>query len=228
LAVLLLVVLIVLLITLMRRRSTAMSAPATTGEELRPSWSNEEVLPSEPVWSSQAGSSGFDVGMPAAGGATRTVREGGVAPAGHGRDAGEAGTWVAPTDFPVAPKPFGSPPLHEEADVEGTLVLSRGPKMKVVGFLVDRQQPGRRFDVDKTTVTIGRSSGNSIVIDHATVSRQHATIKLEGDEFRLYDLGSANGTFLGDSRVREPVTLEDGALVRFGQAEFIFKRMSLE
>ena len=77
-------------------------------------------------------------------------------------------------------------------------------------------------------MTVGRALGNDLIVDHPTVSRQHATIKLEGEEFRLYDLGSANGTFVNDQRLRDPMVLQDGMIVRFGEAEYIFKRISLE
>ena len=109
----------------------------------------------------------------------------------------------------------------------GTVIIQRGPKLKVLGMLVDKKESSRRFDIDKPVVTIGRAPGNSFVVEHATVSRQHATIKIEGEDFSLYDLGSANGTFVKDKRVREPVTLEDGDTVRLGEVEFIFKRVVL-
>ena len=110
----------------------------------------------------------------------------------------------------------------------GTVLIQRGAaKPKVLGMLVEKKDPAKRFDIDKPAVTIGRAPGNHLVVDHATVSRQHATIKLEGEEYRVYDLGSANGTFVKDQRVRDPITLQDGEIVRFGEVEFIFKRVSL-
>ncbi len=99
--------------------------------------------------------------------------------------------------------------------------------MALMALLIDRAHPERRFDIAKRTITIGRAHGCDIVIDHPTVSRQHASIKLEGEQFRLFDLGSSNGTFLDDQRVRDPLVLEDGALVRFGAVEFVFKVVSL-
>jgi pSer/pThr/pTyr-binding forkhead associated (FHA) protein len=107
------------------------------------------------------------------------------------------------------------------------VIIQRGPKLKVLGRLVDKKESGRRFDIDKPTVTIGRAPGNNFVVEHATVSRQHAVIKREGEDLRLYDLGSANGTFVNDKRVREPVALQDGDTVRLGEAELIFKRVVL-
>ena len=110
----------------------------------------------------------------------------------------------------------------------GTVLIQRGAaKPKVLGMLVEKKDSAKRFDIDKPAVTIGRAPGNHLVVDHATVSRQHATIKLEGEEYRVYDLGSANGTFVKDQRVRDPITLQDGVIVRFGEVEFVFKRVSL-
>jgi len=132
---------------------------------------------------------------------------------------------------PPAPPPFAGPappgPPAQPAPAGGTRLLKREPKMPMVGLLIDQEHPERRFDVAKPTVTIGRAHTCDVVIDHATVSRQHATIRLEEGQFRLYDLGSSNGTFLGEQRVREPVTLEDGSTIRFGAVACVFKIISL-
>jgi pSer/pThr/pTyr-binding forkhead associated (FHA) protein len=99
--------------------------------------------------------------------------------------------------------------------------------MPIVGLLIDRDHPDRRLDVAKPALVIGRSQENDLVVDHNTVSRQHATIKLEGEQFYLYDMGSTNGTFVGEQQIREPVALEDGMMIRFGEKAFIFKIISL-
>ena len=73
-------------------------------------------------------------------------------------------------------------------------------------------------------VTIGRHSSNDVVIDHAKVSREHARIERAGDgDFILQDLNSTNGTWLRGDRV-ERVVLQDGDLVRIGDAQLVFKR----
>jgi VWFA-related protein len=144
-----------------------------------------------------------------------------------------------PPQFGAAPSPFKPSPTTgkptEGVGVPGmpltpakTVLIQRGPQLKVIGILVDKKQSSRRFDIDQPAVTIGRAPGNTFIVDHPTVSRQHATIKIEGQDFRVYDLGSGNGTFVSDQRVREPVVLQDGVTVRFGEVEFIFKRVSLE
>ncbi len=138
--------------------------------------------------------------------------------------------------MPISPPPAPFQPSARLGDAEkpvtpptsgGTVIIQRGPKLKVLGMLVDKKDTSRRFDIDKPSVTIGRAPGNDFVVEHATVSRQHATIKIEGEDLRLYDLGSANGTFVNDKRVREPVMLQDGDTLRLGEAEFVFKRVVL-
>ncbi|MBU6402370.1 MAG: FHA domain-containing protein, partial [Verrucomicrobia bacterium] len=57
--------------------------------------------------------------------------------------------------------------------------------------------------------SIGRSSKNSLVLDHPAVSRRHALIHAQGNERWLVDLGSSNGVQLNQRRVRLPVRLKD-------------------
>jgi pSer/pThr/pTyr-binding forkhead associated (FHA) protein len=55
------------------------------------------------------------------------------------------------------------------------------------------------------------------------VSRRHALIRISGDDATIEDLGSKNGTFVGDVRVTEPVRLADGDRVRLGSVLLTFK-----
>lgn len=50
--------------------------------------------------------------------------------------------------------------------------------------------------------TVGRGSLNSIVIDAESVSRHHAVLSRDGSTVKLHDLGSRNGTYVNDVRVR--------------------------
>ncbi len=125
-------------------------------------------------------------------------------------------------------EPPGFPqPGYQPSEADRTRILDQRPKMSKVGLLIDRDRPEQRYDVAMPVVTIGRAEQSDIAIDDGTVSRQHAVIKLEEQQFHIYDVGSTNGTFVGDTRVREPVTLEDGVIVRFGERSFIFKIVSL-
>lgn len=79
------------------------------------------------------------------------------------------------------------------------------------------------LDQKMDAVTIGRSSDNTIVLEHAKVSRNHARIEQHIQGFKLVDPGSTNGTWLHDERVSEH-WLEDGDAFRIGDAQFLFKK----
>jgi pSer/pThr/pTyr-binding forkhead associated (FHA) protein len=51
------------------------------------------------------------------------------------------------------------------------------------------------------TCTIGRKHSNDIVIDHPTVSGSHAQIESLSTAFILRDLGSTNGTYIGNEKI---------------------------
>ncbi|MEO9254530.1 MAG: FHA domain-containing protein [Tepidiformaceae bacterium] len=84
----------------------------------------------------------------------------------------------------------------------------------------------REYPIEVAQVIIGRSDGNGVVIDHVSVSRRHAQLKLEPDKVLVEDLGSANGTFIGSQRLpaNTPTPVTDGQAIRFGdvEAHFIF------
>jgi pSer/pThr/pTyr-binding forkhead associated (FHA) protein len=101
-------------------------------------------------------------------------------------------------------------------------VIDRAPKS--LAMLVNKAHPDQRYDLSGTT-NIGRSGDNQVTIKDPTVSRHHAWIKAEGKDFSVFDIGSANGTFVNDERVEEPHLLESGDVIRFGDAEFVFTKV---
>jgi len=66
----------------------------------------------------------------------------------------------------------------------------------------------------------------SLVINDPFISRTHAAILQEENEFYLQDLNSKNGTFLNDERLsageRSSRPLQNGDKVRFNMVEFEF------
>jgi predicted component of type VI protein secretion system len=81
---------------------------------------------------------------------------------------------------------------------------------------------GLRNEVELTPpVVVGRSRSADVTIGQPLVSRRHCEIT-EGDENLLIveDLGSLNGTFVGDTRITEPVYLEPGDYLTIGSITF--------
>ncbi|MEM1418595.1 MAG: FHA domain-containing protein, partial [Myxococcota bacterium] len=77
--------------------------------------------------------------------------------------------------------------------------------------------------VDRTPFRLGRHGDADLHLANASVSKLHAALHREGDEFFLVDLGSRNGTYCNDARVgEEPVRLKDGDRLRLGRVELRF------
>lgn len=81
---------------------------------------------------------------------------------------------------------------------------------------------GMRFRLATGRTVIGRHPSCGIVLDAASVSRQHAAIEVAGDRAWIEDLGSRNGTALDGKRVAERQTLLDGQQVRIGDQRLTF------
>jgi len=87
------------------------------------------------------------------------------------------------------------------------------------GWLVSPTGRVNLFDGDNL---LGRDLDDVIDVPSPTVSRRHATIRFDAEAW-LEDLGSKNGTFIGDLRVTQPVRLADGDRVRLGAVLLTFK-----
>ncbi len=85
---------------------------------------------------------------------------------------------------------------------------------------------GRHFTLHQDTTTIGRTTGNDIIIPDLTVSRHHAVLRFENGHWVVEDKGSANGTFVNGVRIRWPQPLNEGDQIRFGDEIVIFSIIS--
>ena len=85
---------------------------------------------------------------------------------------------------------------------------------------------GQEFPLSEGENVVGRSGEAAARIRARTVSRRHARIHLRGGVATLQDLGSKNGTFLGDLEVRAPQALADGDEIRLGEIRLTFKASS--
>ena len=65
-------------------------------------------------------------------------------------------------------------------------------------------------------ILVGRSRNCGLRIESSEVSSEHARIGFEEDAFWVEDLGSTNGTFVGEERVSGRRSLEAGEVVRMG------------
>jgi transcriptional regulator with GAF, ATPase, and Fis domain len=92
-------------------------------------------------------------------------------------------------------------------------------KSKVV--VVSGTEQGREVEISKPRVTGGRSIINDLVLSDKAISGSHFEILARDDGYRLRDLDSTNGTFIGELRVRE-VWLRPGQEFRVGHTTLRF------
>ncbi|WP_428264401.1 sigma 54-interacting transcriptional regulator [Haliangium sp.] len=81
---------------------------------------------------------------------------------------------------------------------------------------------GQEVVIDKARVSGGRSIINDLVLTDKAVSGTHFEIVVDDHGYRLRDLDSSNGTFVGELRVRE-VYLRPETRFRVGQTHLQFQ-----
>ncbi|MGI9058037.1 MAG: protein kinase domain-containing protein [Ktedonobacteraceae bacterium] len=81
---------------------------------------------------------------------------------------------------------------------------------------------GHSYLFHQDVTTIGRTNGNDLIIAGRTVSRRHARLWFDNGRWYMQDLESANGTQVNNIRVYQPVTLNDGDVICFGDEVVVF------
>ena len=82
---------------------------------------------------------------------------------------------------------------------------------------------GTAFALDAIT-SLGRDVNNSIVVDDAFASSEHAVLTFRGRTWYVEDLGSTNGTFVNGTPVEGVAPLGYGDEVQVGQVRFRLER----
>jgi hypothetical protein len=129
---------------------------------------------------------------------------------------------LPPTEVAASPAPPPSrraaPPLDPTR-----LVDQRTP---VSGWLVIRSgsRAGKQLGLSASARnSIGRDASRcDLVLDDPAASREHARVQWEHGQFVLYDMASANGTWLNNNRVQRQ-NLMDGDVIRIGDTTMVFK-----
>lgn len=77
---------------------------------------------------------------------------------------------------------------------------------------------GTSLPLGGSSILIGRSPACTLVLDDDYSSSRHARIYPQGDQWYVEDLGSTNGTFLGDHPVTGATPLPPGVGVQIGRS----------
>ncbi|AMV36118.1 ATP-binding protein [Planctomyces sp. SH-PL62] len=88
-------------------------------------------------------------------------------------------------------------------------------------FVIQGADQGKRYEFQASPVALGRDNSNAIRLHDTEVSRRHAEIRLDDELYRVFDLGSANGTFVNGHLV-DQAPLRTGDRLQLGQTVMLY------
>src|SRR4029077_6437324 len=80
---------------------------------------------------------------------------------------------------------------------------------------------GKQFELTEAVHGVGRDAHNAIRLHDTEISRRHAEFRLVNGNYRLIDIGSANGTYVNNQQVQD-VELRPGDHIRVGQSILVY------
>jgi Zn-dependent protease with chaperone function len=117
-------------------------------------------------------------------------------------------------DLPVR-KPVSAPVVTRPAVGQD----ENAPDPQTLLLAADTQLP---HILRRRLTRLGRNPDNDIVVDNDRVSRYHAEIVRQDNEFTVVDKQSRNGIWLNGSRIDASAPLKNGDRLRIGRQEFLF------
>ena len=102
-------------------------------------------------------------------------------------------------------------------------IANADEKVAAAGFIVtDGPIAGSKYLLGAGKSTIGRHPESSIFFDDITVSRRHAEVTLSGNEVKVTDVGSLNGTYLNQRQIDSSQQLVPGDVLQIGKFKLVY------
>jgi len=137
------------------------------------------------------------------------------------------GTRVLPrTGRKAAPRPTREPAAKPSVKRPVTPQRSRRSDKRTPTTLTvtEGSLAGTTVPLKETGVLLGRNPECTLVLDDDFASGRHARIFRRDAGWFVEDLGSTNGTFLGSSKLTEPMPVEVGSTLRIGKTVFELRK----
>jgi serine/threonine-protein kinase len=125
-----------------------------------------------------------------------------------------------PVDNTIAVPDAGTIPMSDSE--RGARTRGATKAIQPVLQMINGPDAGKKFQLDKLKMRMGRHPDCEVFVDSMECSRYHAQVLRADDGWALEDLGSRNGTLLNDDRVLERQTLRDGDRIGIGDVTLIF------
>ena len=114
--------------------------------------------------------------------------------------------------------------MTENSDELSTRVISDSSQLSQLTLpgiklsVVAGPARGQEIVARRGVIRVGTSEDNDLVIQDDSVSRRHLEIRLRGDEIRVVDLRSTNGTTINGVKIKEAI-VDPGAIIKLGSTE---------
>ncbi len=108
------------------------------------------------------------------------------------------------------------------------IIESRSPSANLPALIgISNDVIGQQYVLNKNKIAIGRRPNSDIVLTDASVSSMHAQIIKDGENWKVLNLLSSNGTFVNSEKIAEKVIIE-GDMIGFAGSEFVFSKVEEE
>ena len=94
-------------------------------------------------------------------------------------------------------------------------------------FVIQGRDQGKRFELTESLFTVGRDPDNTLQLHDTEVSRYHAEVHHEDNQFIWVDLDSSNGSFVNSQRIQQ-CPLSSGDRVQLGRTLMIFTSSEIQ
>lgn len=117
--------------------------------------------------------------------------------------------------------------LKSKAVVDGDIIRI-DDKVETIAegvlFLFSNAYSGNKWNTVQTAdcVSIGRNAANAICLPHISVSKKHAIIQKENNEWYIYDTKSTNGVIVNGRTISEKTRLHEKDVITITNSKIIF------
>ena len=88
--------------------------------------------------------------------------------------------------------------------------------MATLLYIITEGIQGGPFELSEGTHMVGSAEESAVFISDTTISAQHGQFTVSQSQIIYHDLGSQNGSFVGDQPITEPVALTSGHILQVG------------
>ena len=125
------------------------------------------------------------------------------------------------------PRPAREPvakPAGPTAPVTPKPSRASGKRLPTMLTVTEGSLTGTTLSLTETGVLLGRNPECTLILDDDFASGRHARIFRREGRWFVEDLGSTNGTFLGSTKLTQPMLVEVGSTLRIGKTVFELRK----